>query len=113
MHIPRLLILPLLLLVRVAPLAAHPMVPGYVRVCSAQEAAQPAPTENYFPRPVLFQQLPASAFQNGVSLAHMVAPPEFHPHYLNPFRTRPLSIFPVSSCRRVYLDAREIIVNGR
>jgi hypothetical protein len=113
-HIPRLLILALLIPVGVAPLAAHPVqMRVWIPVCTPSETVQRPPLKNYFPRPVPFQQLPKSTLQNGVGLTYIVAPPEFRPPWntseVNPFRTQPFWPFP--SCRLSYIDAQGRIVN--
>ena len=86
MHIPRLLILPLLISVCVT---AQP-VPGNIRrlgnrymLCiePGPEAEPPAWMKNLFPRPVLFQPLPTTAFRpDGAVLKHIIAPPELRVH---------------------------------
>jgi len=86
MRVLRLVILPLLISVCVAA-----QVPGNIRllgnryVCIEPESAavQPAWIKNLFLCPVLFQQLPTTAFrQDGISQTHIIPPPEFRAHDL-------------------------------
>jgi hypothetical protein len=85
MYIPRLLILPLLISVCVA---AQP-VPGNIRklgkryICiePGPVAEPPAWIKNLFPRPVLLQQVPTTAFRpEGGIPKHIIPPPEFRVH---------------------------------
>jgi hypothetical protein len=80
MYTPRLLILPLLVSICVAQ-----PVPGNVRkdrqdyLCIETEplAEPPEWVKKLFPRPVLFQQLPAFRQQDGSVLTRIITPPEF------------------------------------
>ena len=87
MHIPRLLILPLLISVCVAAqpvpgntrLPGNMRLPGYRFLCIESEPKPPAWIKNLFPRPVLSQQLPTT---DGTILKHIIPPSEFLVHNL-------------------------------
>jgi hypothetical protein len=84
MHIPRLLILPLLVSVYVAqPLPGNArLLQRHSYICSETwPVAVPPWMKNLFPRPVVFQQSPTTAFpQDESTLTRIATPPEFRPH---------------------------------
>ena len=89
----RLLIPTLLISICVAPLAAHP-VTSYEPFWCSLPSAQPQSMKNYFPRPILFQQMPIAVFrEDGTILKHITPPPEFlaHDSTMHPGGLCPLS----------------------
>ena len=79
MYIPRLLILPLLVSICVAQLPGNIRKIGENYLCIETEplAEPPEWVKKLFPRPVLFQQLPAFRQQDGNVLTRIIPPPEF------------------------------------
>jgi hypothetical protein len=81
MYLLRLLALPLLISLCVAPLAM------------AGDGMCMQALENPFPRPILFQQLPTVPFhRDGINLTHIIPPPEFRAH-LKMVDARGVSLF--------------------